>query len=144
MCQRSVSLTTSGHSSDSNQQQQRVSLIQQQQQPTAPLQQVQIQLLDDSNQEFSVALESQAILERNNLSHYWTEHPTKPKLTQPEISIGKALHEKYVEKYGTKNVNTREQKSKHGVPYKAKVYQRKDLGLLLEVLREFYDEKQLK
>jgi hypothetical protein len=54
------------------------------------------------------------------------------------------LHEKYVEKYGTENENTREQKSKHGVTYQAKVYQRKDLGLLLEVLREFYDAKQLK
>jgi hypothetical protein len=57
MCQQSVSLTTSGHSSDSNQQ---VSLIEQPQ--TAPLQQVQIQLLDDSLQEFSVSHESQAIL----------------------------------------------------------------------------------
>jgi hypothetical protein len=106
----------------------------------------QVGCMDESLLEFSVSTESLAILKRNKVEHYWKKHPNPKKsgLRRPEIGIGRILHKKYREKYGHKNNNTREQKNRDGISYRAKVYQRKDLDLLMCSLKEYFEVWNLK
>jgi hypothetical protein len=123
VCQHNVLLITSGQPSSTNNQV--------------------VQLLDTSLQEFSVSIEAQAILKRNDVLHYWNDHPTKKTVSKPEIAIGRLLHQKFIEKYGHSNENTRDQKSSNNTVYPAKVYQRKDIDLLVATLRDYYEDVDL-